>query len=82
MAKYDPLKTYLAECRKQEVTLSFTALEQILGASLPRSARIHSAWWGNEVQGAHVQSKSWLVAGYKVSLVRLSEGSVPFRRVS
>jgi hypothetical protein len=42
--KYDPLTRYLAALTEDEVTLPFAAIELILGATLPRSARQSSFW--------------------------------------
>lgn len=78
-SKYDPLREYLAARRDARVTLSFSEIESILGAALPRSAYDHRAWWGND---AHAHADAWRVAGYRVADVKQSRasGSVTFER--
>lgn len=57
-------------CKNDEITLSYSELEEIISAKLPASAYKHSAWWAN---GSHIQSESWLTADYKVTNVELGE---------
>ena len=80
MGKYDPLNTYLNACRDPQITLSFTQIEHILGASLPKSARTYHEWWNNEADGSHVQARSWMLTHYRVSKVNMNGSSVTFTR--
>lgn len=66
---------------KDSVELRFTKLEQIIKAPLPKSARIHRAWWANErTAGRHVQASAWLLIGWKVLSVDLKTEIVIFFR--
>ena len=79
MSKYDPLSDWLtAQHRRSEVTLSFPDVEQLIGGSLPQSARHHQAWWANSP--SHVQALAWLQAGWVVDVCDQSRGRVRFRR--
>ena len=64
-SKYDRLYQHLNGKTVRSVTLSFRAIERIIGGPLPASARKHSAWWANDTGGTHVQSHAWLRAGRK-----------------
>ena len=70
MGKYDPLFRYLNSDVKWQVTLSYSEIENILSAKLPDSAYKYKEWWDNK---SHVQSKSWLDAGYKVDSIILGD---------
>ncbi len=83
--KYEPLEIYLQNQSrsKNEVSLSFREIEQIIGASLPASAHSYQAWWANQKDvSTRSQAKAWLSAGFVVNGVRLvsNGGSVTFRR--
>lgn len=85
MAKYDPLQEYLAAlpAGAREITLSFTQLEQIIGTSLPASARHYREWWANETRPtSHVQALAWMEAGWAVVTVNQSQDWVRFRRAN
>lgn len=80
MTKYVPLEDFLKRQTKDELRLGFDEVERILGASLPRSASEHQAWWANDP--SHSQGKSWLAAGWKTENLSLSRRSVTFVRTS
>lgn len=48
-----------------EISLSFSDIEEIIGESLPPSAYKYSWWWMNYEN--HSQGKSWISAGYIVT---------------
>uniref|UniRef100_B0T5I7 DUF7662 domain-containing protein n=1 Tax=Caulobacter sp. (strain K31) TaxID=366602 RepID=B0T5I7_CAUSK len=50
MAKYDPLKRYLARQKSPSVELSFTEMERLIGALLPKRA-VALAWWSEDITG-------------------------------
>lgn len=77
MTKYTGLKIYLSESIDEQVVLSFSEIEHVIGTALPNSAYVHSAWWAN---GGHSQANTWLGAGYKVSLVDLNKKEVVFSK--
>ena len=76
--KYQPLTDYLCEINEPTVTLTFEAIEQILGFGLPNSARIHRAYWSNTK--THSVSLSWLNAGFETVDVDLNHQEITFRR--
>lgn len=65
MAKYDPLHRYLRQQFAAEVVLTFSEIENLLTALLPKSAR-RREWWANETADdtTHVQCRAWMRAGY------------------
>lgn len=75
MGKYEPLHEHLARSDRDEIFMSFAEMEEILGVELPPSARRYPAWWSN---GGHVQSDSWMNAGYTVNGVDFINGEVRF----
>lgn len=77
MSKYNPLKKFLQSSNENVIQLSFSQIEDILGFTLPDSARIHDAWWRAK---DHTQAKAWLDSGYKVKLLRRKQEVVSFTR--
>jgi hypothetical protein len=65
MGKYDALEHFFKNSSSQSLTLNFSEIEEIIGATLPQSAHVHSAWWANDNSGSHPHAV-WLVAGWKV----------------
>ena len=80
-SKYGPLGDYLRAFSGSEVTLAFSAVEDIIGSKLPASAKKHRAWWSNEAEGHHTHAKVWLGAGWRVRMVSLDHQSVTFARL-
>lgn len=78
MGKYAPLQVHLGARDDGSLTVRFADIEQILGASLPRSARDHRPWWANS---GKTQAQGWLGAGYEVDTVDLRGEWVRFRKV-
>jgi CBS domain-containing protein len=78
--KYDNLRVYLeVECAgRSEVQLEFSEIEQLIGEELPRSASVHRSWWENDPNG-HVQSRSWMSAGWAVERVDFENKAVLFK---
>jgi hypothetical protein len=82
MAKYDPLTGFLQRqpSDKDTIRMSFQRLEEIIGGSLPPSARYDRTWWGNTVNQTRVQAHAWLNAVWKVQSVDLGRELVVFVR--
>lgn len=78
-SKYYPLFAHLQQAAGEPVTLTFSQIEQMLGSSLPGSARQRAGWWSNRSQGA-VQAAAWMGAGYHVAKVDLAAQAVRFAR--
>lgn len=82
MNKYEPLRAYLANQTPEvsEVKLTFSAIESIIRATLPASARMHREWWSNEEHPKHGQKVAWHNAGWRTEKVLLDRAVVIFRR--
>lgn len=78
IAKYNPLRDYLASYRASQLQLSFEQIEGIIGCELETGASTLKSWWENESQ--HAQAFAWLEAGWQVSEVNLQQRTVIFRR--
>ena len=83
--KYEPLQDYLQNLpsNKTSIRMSFADIEDIIGASLPRSAHLHRPWWANQRDSkGRPQAHAWLSAGFKVTNVQQTSkrGSVEFHR--
>lgn len=75
--KYQALNLYLRQQHEDTVTLTFAAIEAMVGAPLPPSARTQRAWWSNRSRGA-VQAVAWMNAGYHVQTIDLAGEQVTF----
>jgi DNA-binding transcriptional regulator YiaG len=78
-SKYTPLFNYLNECEVDEVTLTLTQIEEMMGDSLPPSAWSQRGWWSNRSRGA-LQSFAWMEAGYLVEKIDLNSETITFRK--
>ena len=72
MGKYDPLFRYLQQIKDQQIRLSYTEVEEIIGTTLPTSASKDNRWWLNNDK-THAQSSAWGNAGFVVQKVVLGE---------
>jgi hypothetical protein len=77
MSKYDPLRSFLNTCGGAALTMSFAEVESVLGFELPWAATHFRQWWGNNASG-HAQSRSWMLARYKVDTVDFEAQTVDF----
>lgn len=77
--KYYPLYEHLRQCGRDELTLTFSAVETLINDQLPPSARTKRAWWSNRSQGA-VQAEAWMGAGYHVEAIDLTAEKITFRK--
>lgn len=80
MSKYDPLGSHLRSLHEDRWIARFSEIDDILGFALPRSARVHREWWGNEKSGTHSHARVWIEAGWLVHEVSLGQSQVAFRR--
>jgi len=80
LAKYDPLHRYLRRQTASEVVLTFSEIENLLTAMLPKSAR-RREWWANEASdgATHVQCRAWKRAGY-LAFPLIDQERVAFRK--
>lgn len=72
-----PLASWL-EGASSPVTISFQDLEDIIGQSLPPSARRHRAWWANNP--GRTLARQWLAAGWRAEQVDLAGERVRLAR--
>ena len=82
--KYLPLAIWLMDRSEfeQSIYVTFKEVEQLIHGALPKSARNHRVWWANEKGGGrHVQANAWMVPGWKVTSVDLTNENVTFSRV-
>lgn len=82
MNKYQGIFDYLIELPDSQLntTLTFIEIEDLIDASLPKSAKKYRPWWGNEKRGTHSQCFAWMNAGWLVDKVDLRAELVTFRR--
>ena len=78
-SKYYQLHTYLNEQPLDELTLTLSEIESMMGTPLPASARTRRAWWSNRSRGA-VQADAWMEAGYHVETIDLKNERITFRK--
>ena len=71
MSKYDPLTVHLRGSGQASVSMTFAAIERIVGAKLPPSAYKYRAWWSNNPTNS-VITHAWLDAGYKTANVDMA----------
>ena len=78
--KYIRLAAYLAKQPPEIelVTMTFPELEDILGETLPDTARFPS-WWRNDPRKMH--SRAWLTAGWEVKGIVEQDERVVFVRL-
>jgi len=77
---YTPLSELLQESEATSITVSFDSLETLLNRKLPTSARSYRQWWDNSDNSRHVQAKSWLNIGWRISDLDLVAESVTFKK--
>ena len=81
MAMYSPLIEHLTDTSGDRLLLSFGSIEELIGGSLPPSARRHQAWWANSsTSDSHTWAHAWQAAGWKAH-VTLANGTVVFTRL-
>jgi hypothetical protein len=78
MSKYDQLGTFLRNQKTQEIPMTFTEIERVVGGPLPRSSR-YPAWWSNNPSN-NVMTRIWLDAGFKTEQVDTATRKLVFRR--
>jgi len=79
MSKYEPLTQFLAAQRFQEVTMTFSEIERVLGFRLPEKASGIRAWWSNNPSN-NVMTKAWLAAGFVTARVDMGSRRLVFRK--
>ena len=78
MSKYDPLTSFLATRTTQEVPMTFSEIEKVIGGRLPPSKQ-YPAWWSNNASN-NVMTRAWLAAGFRTERVDIAGERLVFRR--
>lgn len=76
--KYQALTDFLLNSEDDSIELTFSQIEQILGFSLPESARDHRAFWANTT--THSIALSWLSCEFETEDINMNEESVTFSK--
>jgi hypothetical protein len=79
MSKYSPLADFLRAQQRDEVRMTFSEIERIIGSPLPRSHH-YRAWWSNNSFNS-VMTKVWLDAGFRSAEVDIKRRRLVFRKV-
>ncbi|MCB9418256.1 MAG: helix-turn-helix transcriptional regulator [Ardenticatenaceae bacterium] len=78
-SKYEALFAHLSASGFQEIRLTFSEIETLLGRELPATARRQRGWWSNRSSGG-VQAAAWMGAGYHVTELDLAAEQVTFAK--
>lgn len=80
-SKYDPLLEHLRSQAVNEIELTFSEIDIMLGDKLPPAALTYPAWWANSpTDPTHSWARRWTAAGWRAS-VDLVNQNVTFERV-
>ena len=79
IAKYNPLRNFLATYRASQLNLAFEQIEAMIGSTLETEAYTFKSWWENDERTP--QATAWLGAGWEVVDVSLPQRKVILRRV-
>src|SRR5206468_1524032 len=77
--EYQLLYKYLRDRFANRLVLTFAEIEDLLGFSLPESARVEDTWWSSVVGSRSAQSKAWMLAD-RTATVNLMARCVVFER--
>jgi hypothetical protein len=80
MSKYSALGQFLRGQPTEEVPISFSEIEGVIGKKLPRSAYAHRPWWSNNPSNS-AMTKVWLEAGFRTERVDMPGKKLVFRRM-
>ena len=80
MRDYSKLGGYLQRIGRSAVTLSFSQISEIVG-SLPPSAYKYQAWWANQVNNHHPQTKACRDFGFRTEGLDIPGRKITFRKV-
>lgn len=78
IARYNPLRDFLASYRANQIHLAFEQIEAIIGTGLPLEAYTLKTWWDNNRR--YPQALGWLEAGWEVVDVNLQQRGIVLRR--
>ena len=78
--KYIPLAAFFLKSTLNEVKLTYTALENIIGQQLPNAAYLNSSWW-KKTKPPAMHFHAWTEADYYVKEIELGR-TVTFAKIS
>lgn len=78
--KYIPLATFFQSATQNEITLTFEALENIMGQALPNAAYLNMSWW-KKTKPPLTHFLAWTNADYHVVDVKLGS-NITFSRLN
>ena len=78
--QYEKFRNWLMENNTDYIELSFSEIEQIIGAKFTPTARKYDVWWSNHP--SHPLTIQWLAAGYKAISHNLAEETVVLKKES
>ena len=79
IAKYNPLRDFLATYRATQLQLVFEQIENLIGSELDKEAYTFKSWWEND--RSTPQATAWLEAGWEVVDVSLPQRRIILRRL-
>jgi uncharacterized Zn finger protein (UPF0148 family) len=79
IARYNPLRDFLATYRATQIQLAFEQIESMIGSKLETAAYTLKSWWEND--RSHPQAMAWLEAGWEVADAILEQRRVILRRL-
>jgi hypothetical protein len=80
VGKYEALGQFLKGQPTEEVLLSFSEIERVIGGTLPPSAYAHRPWWSNNPSNS-AMTRVWLEAGFKTERVDMAAKKLVFKRL-
>jgi hypothetical protein len=78
LARYNPLRDFLATYRASQLQLVFEQIESIIGAELEKEAYTLKSWWEND--SSNPQAAAWMEAGWEVVDVSLPQRRIILKR--
>jgi len=79
IARYNPLRDFLATYRATQLHLAFEQIENLIGSELEKEAYTFKSWWENDSRTP--QATAWMEAGWEVVDVSLPQRRITLRRV-
>ena len=81
--KYRNLYRHLCSLEALEWRATFGEIEAVIGFKLPKSARKHRPWWGNQRgENGHSHARAWSAAGWETAEVDMAAETLLFRRTN
>ena len=80
MSRYAAIGWHLNNSNASTIGMTFSDIEELMGAPLPSSARKFRPWWANDL--SHAQAKNgWMRYGWRIQNVDMGNEKVEFKNV-